>query len=595
MKQTLVDTLLCVICYCCMTLSLIKHEVGPRRRIGAFGRIVQAIENKPISDRLLLRVLFFAILAGLIYAGLSLNNQYLAKTPVNGGIITEGIIGIPRFVNPVLAVTRADQDLSALIYSGLMKIDTTGNLVPDVAESVTVSDDGTTYNVIIRNDVRFHDDTPLTARDVAFTIGLIQNADLKSPLRGNWSGVTVEEIGEYELNIVLDEPYTPFIENLTVGIVPRHIWNDLPVEQIPFSKRNTDPIGSGSFKIHKIIENDSGLIDEYELTRANDTVKLDGIHIRFFQTDTELVTALEKGIITASANIPLAAVKAFSENNDYMVITEPLPRLFAVFYNQNKSPALRDQAVRSALEIMTNRDQLVAETLFGNGVPSASSWSPDNFKVASTSSGSTTDTLAVATEILRGGGWQLSATGQWEKRIDGTLIPLTITIRTANSTLFEQTSAYLKTTWETLGVVVQVERYEQSDLLQSVIRPRDFEALLFGIDMNRSMDLYPFWHSSQREDPGLNIAQYANIEVDRLLAEARTEQSATTSSALYVAANTIITRERPALFLFVPTLTYITTSNIKTAPMTAIGKASERFANSSEWHVAEEDRWPMFR
>jgi peptide/nickel transport system substrate-binding protein len=163
----------------------------------------------------------------------------LLLPPVAGGSITEGIVGIPRFVNPVLAVTRADQDMSALLYSGLMKINEEGVLVPDMAESVTVSDDGRTYNVLVRRDTRFHDDTPLTARDVAFTIGLIQNPDLKSPLRGNWAGVTVEEISEYELNIVLDEPYTPFIENFTVGIIPRHIWSSLPIEQVPFSQRNT--------------------------------------------------------------------------------------------------------------------------------------------------------------------------------------------------------------------------------------------------------------------------------------------------------------------------------------------------------------------
>lgn len=217
-------------------------KISPSSLRHSFGRLIHSIEQKPASDRLILRVLFFGVIGALLWGAFGVNNSYLAATPVPGGTIVEGVVGIPRFVNPVLAVTRADQDMSALLYSGIMKINSDGILVPDLAESVTVSDDGRTYNIVMRRDVRFHDDTPLTARDVAFTVGLIQNPDLKSPLRGNWIGVTVQEISEYELNIVLDEPYIPFIENFTIGIIPRHIWSELPLEQVPFSQRTPNQL-----------------------------------------------------------------------------------------------------------------------------------------------------------------------------------------------------------------------------------------------------------------------------------------------------------------------------------------------------------------
>lgn len=129
-------------------------------------------------------------------------------------------MGTPRFVNPVLAVTRADKDISALVYDGLMRLGAEGTLVPNVAESVTVSEDGLTYNVTLKQNIHFHDGTPLTARDVAFTVLRMQNPVLNSPLRANFDGISVEEIGEYELNFVLPEAYGPFIENLTFGILP---------------------------------------------------------------------------------------------------------------------------------------------------------------------------------------------------------------------------------------------------------------------------------------------------------------------------------------------------------------------------------------
>jgi ABC-type transport system substrate-binding protein len=113
--------------------------------------------------------------------------------------------------------------------------------------------------------------------------------------------------------------------------------------------------------------------------------------------------------------------------------------------------------------------------------------------------------------------------------------------------------------------------------------------------MNRTVDLYPFWHSSQREDPGLNISQYANIEVDNLLSTARTATSTTERDAKVTTAMNIIRNERPAIFLYVPTLTYVVDRDVTVAPMEGLSKPQERFMNIEDWHVAKEDRWPLFR
>jgi peptide/nickel transport system substrate-binding protein len=557
-----------------------------------FGRLIHSIETKPASDRLVLRVLFFAIIGAVLWGVFGVNNSYLAATPVPGGTIVEGVVGIPRFVNPVLAVTRADQDMSALLYSGIMKINSEGILIPDLAESVTVSDDGRTYNIVMRRDARFHDDTPLTARDVAFTIGLIQNPDLKSPLRGNWVGVTLQEISEYEINIVLDEPYTPFIENFTVGIIPRHIWSSLPLEQVPFSQRNTEPVGSGPFKLKKVVRNDAGLIETYELERARDNIKLEALTVRFFQNENDLVTAFTAGELTSTANLPLESL-ALVDTGSYNLIEKPLPRVFGLFFNQNRSVALRDAAVREALEMVLDREALVNAALGGYGEPTSTPLPP-----RSTTTPTTFDAAAAtakATERLTRAGWQKNQNNLWEKRIDGNAVTLSFTIRTANTSLLERTTTSVAEPWRALGIQVDVEAYEQSDLLQAVIRPRDFEILLFGLDMNRAVDLYPFWHSSQREDPGLNIAQYANIEVDSLLATARTSTSSSERDAKATTAMNIISNERPALFLFVPTLTYVVHTDVTVARMEGLSKPQERFMNIENWHVAKEERWPLFR
>ncbi len=581
-----------------MSLRL-RHNKSTK--ISLIGRFVGVIERTHSSDRLILRVLFFSLIASVLWAGITYNNTLVLETPALGGTLVEGILDSPRFVNPALAVTRADQDMTTLVYSGLMKINPEGILVPDLAESVTLSEDGKTYNIRLRKNIRFHDGAPFTARDVVFTIGLIQDADLKSPLYGRWTGVTIDEINEYELNINLEQAYTPFIENFTLGILPRHIWSELPIEQVALSETNREPIGTGPFSIHKVIRDDNNVITSYELKKfsENTTVKLSKVIVRFYINEDALVDALINKEVTSSAGVTVERVNELKERG-YVVTEEPIPRVFAIFFNQNRSPALRDTAVRLALAAATPREDLVSGALSGYGVPMNTPVPDLHVTVESAGQTSVTDAttspaVAEAITILSKGGWVKSNTGAWEKRINGEIEKLSLTLRTANTPVFEKTTEIIARSWRELGVEVEVEQFEQSDLLQAVIRPRDFEALLFGLDMNRAVDLYPFWHSSQREDPGLNIAQYANIEVDRLLGNARVATSTEARDASILAATNIMNREVPAIFLYVPSMVYVSEPELTISAITDISKPSERFMNIPNWHINTDRLWPLFR
>ncbi len=563
-------------------------------------RLFGLLEQITASDRLLIRLAAVAVVVTGILLILSINQDHSDMTPVRGGSITEGVVGTPRFVNPVLALTRADQDMTALIYSGLMKIDENGELANDLAESITISEDGLTYNIILRRDVTFHDAKPLTARDLAYTIRLIQDPDLKSPLRGNWSNVTIEEVGEYELNVILEEAYAPFIENFTVGIMPAHAWSSLPIEQLPFSQLNTEPIGSGPFLLTTAKRDTSGLISNYTLTafRENgDNPNIDTLQFIFFSNEDQLLEALQRENIDTTAYISNERVDQVL-TDDYRLVEEPLPRTFGVFFNQNRSAALRDAGARKALASAIDRTAIIDVALQGHGVPT---WSPTISVAPTLESGdsivdSATGTPATeAIAILKNSGWSKNTAGLWEKQIDKETVTLTIVIRTSNTPLFSALADKIAEQWKAIGVDVTTEQFEQTGLVQSVIRPRDFEALLFGLDMSRSYDLYPFWHSSQQDDPGLNIAQYANVEVDKLLEKARTEQQQQLRLEALQAASAVIMDEDPAVFLFQPNFTYIVAADISTAPMRGLGRPADRFSNIADWHTETDSLWPIFR
>ncbi len=566
-----------------------------------FDRLLSHIEVSTTSDRWLLRVMFFLVVfLGILFL-LEINQRFLTTVPASGGTLTEGIIGIPRFVNPALAITRTDQDIIALLYSGLLRIDETGELVPDLAESVTLAPDGTMYTISLRKDRSFHDGTPITTRDVAFTIELIQNPELKSPLRGNWSDAVVNVIDEYTLTITLREAYTPFIENLTLGIMPHHIWHNLPIEQLPFSQSNTEPIGSGNYALAEVKRDTSGLISSYRMVPHpfdNRDSTLDTISLRFFQTEQPLLTALLDHEVDSTASLGAEYIATLMATEDFNLISSPLPRAFGIFFNQNKSPALRDAAAREALSAAVDRNALVATTLSGFGIPIDDTIIFKEDAVPSDNTATDTEQNLLPQEkaqlILETGGWKKGSTGKWEKRIDATPETLSVVIKTANTDLFTSSVNFVADAWRAIGVDVSVEQYEQTGLVQSVVRGRDFEALLFGIDMSRQQDLYPFWHSSQKDDPGLNVAQYTNINVDRLLEEARIATSSSERARLLDETVQIITKEYPAVFLYAPTINYVVAKDIVTAPFAKLGKPADRFANINTWYARTDSVWPLF-
>ncbi len=579
-----------------------QRTIPPLKKLSLFERYFKMILSLKASDSFLFKsVLLICCIFGALYL-IQLSTAHTVQVATHGGTFSEGIVGTPRFVNPVLAVTKADKDLSTLIYDGLMTLGSDGSLVPSIAESVTVSDDGLTYNVILKKDVRFSDDIPLTARDVAFTVLRIQDPVIGSPLRSSFDGVSIEEVGEYEINFVLPLPYSPFIENLSFGILPEHVWKDANAEEFPFSQHNSEPIGSGPYTVANIERNTSGIPETYIL-KANThyhvrAPQIETIELHFFPSENKLVQGFKEKTIESVAGLDPATIAELNlDPATHHLERIPLPRTFAVFFNENKTPALRDLSARKALNRAINKHELVKNVLGGYG-NALSSPVPPGFGISipiSTSTDTSVPDLDAARDILKKGGWKLNTETQvWEKTIDGNKTPLTFSLATVGNSTFEATAEYLRSTWEQLGVPVTVKQFEQSDLTQSIIRPRDYQALLFGTQLGRSLDYFSFWHSSQRNDPGLNVALYANITTDSILSEMRRNISASSRSEATIKFANELDSETPAIFLYAPELLYVFPNEVTGATFMGVGDAQERFAGVYNWYIKTESVWPFF-
>lgn len=555
------------------------------RYIGVLDRLNTRVRALSSGDRFI-----FTLLAGLVIltsiGGLfSLEQSLLVEVPTYGGTLREGAIGSPQFVNPLLATSDADRDVSALVYAGLMGLSDTGELVPVLASDYAVSDDGKIYTFTLRNDATFSDGVPVTAADVVFTVKKAQDPGLKSHEYANWTGVVVAAEGDRIVHFTLSKPYAPFLSLMTLGILPAHLWQNVSNTEFPFSALETSPVGAGPFKIAKATRNASGLIQTLTLVANSNFVLgrpyLDSIRFSFYPNANDLVNAIDSGSVESAYGFA-------SEDT----LTAPYARVFGVFWNANENKVYTRPEVRKALSVAINRDALIRDTLDGYATPIMGPVPPGQGVVQIPVPAG--DSLAEAARILEEGGWEYDGDARAWRYGETEQELRVVTIRTSNVPELKSVAVAVKAAWERLGIAVDIELYEPGDLSQNVIRPRRYEALLYGMVIGRDQDLYAFWSSQERNDPGLNIALYANKNVDALLEETRTTADEETRLADLQEIEDTISADYPAAFLYAPSFVYTVPEDLRGVMLPQIITPADRFATVAHWYRMTDRVWPFF-
>ena len=544
------------------------------------------------------RIIFYTLIIIAAIAGLillyTINDKITFEVPAHGGEIREGIVGFPRFINPVLAVSDADKDLVALVYSGLMKAHPEKGLIPDLAESLDISEDGLTYTFTLRGDALFHDGTSVTADDVIFTINRTQDGIIKSPQRPNWDGIVVSKVDDKTVSFTLAQPYAPFIENTTLGILPKHIWGAIDSEQFSVSPLNTEPIGSGPYTIKNIKRDSAGIPSSYILESFSQYTLgepyIAELILSFYSNEEMLLESLSKKEIQSVNSINPAFASGLSEEG-FMIETQPLSRIFAIFFNQNNVSALTSTAVRDALNVAIDKERIVEEVLLGYG-HIIDSPLPAGILKNPAQSDPVENRIEEARSLLSSAGWDYNAETGFVEKDD---LPLSFSISTSNAPELKQAAQVIASMWQEVGVNVEVKVFDIGILNQEVIRPREYEGLLFGQVLGRDLDLYAFWHSSQRNDPGLNIALYANIQSDALLQKLRETRNAQDRQRIYEEFKVEIDNDIPAVFLYSPDFIYVIPDTIQGFSFGTITVPAQRFISVHEWYIHTEKVWEIFR
>jgi peptide/nickel transport system substrate-binding protein len=533
------------------------------------------------------RVVFFAALglcaastAALAAATLE---RKTTEIPAHGGDYVEGVVGQPSYVNPVLAATDVDKGLVRLVFSN----------IPSLAEKVEMQSDRRTWDVRLKENLFWHDGKKLTSDDVLFTIQKIQDPESRSPLALSWQGITARRVSELELNIHLPSPYALFAHNLkNLYVLPKHLFTDIPPANWRLSEYNLKPVGSGPYRFESLTQQPDGFVSAYELRAWSPPLRppanmaggapggvpnIARFSMRFFRNMDEVLKSFNAGRIDGFAGGDATALRGI--RRPYALHTFTTPSYYAAFMNPTHNAALKDPVVRTVLREAAREVPLVGNVLGGHGIPQEG---PLPGTVPATSTVSAPD-LA---QKLDAAGWKLTTStparvkhqGKASTTLEAALIVPELPFLIA-------TGEALRDAWRALGMSITLVPMHPEDILSAVIKNRDYDILLFGNVANPAEDLYPFWHSSQRFYPGLNISLFNNKKADVLLEAIREEVDASTRREKLNALAALIEREAPAAFLYSPQYLFVTAKNVEGVESRYIENPPDRFSNVASWYV----------
>jgi ABC-type transport system substrate-binding protein len=634
------------------------------------------------------------LLLGLSSLAFLCSSLYLKNTEIKiaqGGTHIEGVIGSPRYINPIYAqADDVDRDLTELIYSGLMKHNKEGEIIADLAESYKIIEEGKIFEFHLKENLFWSDKNPLTVDDIIFTIKSIQNPSLKSPIRASWFGVKTEKISDLVVRFELRNPSAVFLENCTLKILPKHIWENISEKNFYLSAYNLRPIGSGPYKIKEINQDKEGNIKSLELTLNpyyyKNSPHIPKIIFSFFDNKQDLISAFNSGQIKG-LSVNSSEKKELLKNNDFSEYQPLLPRYFAVFFNSKIS-----KEIKQALNYGTDKEEIISQVLLGQGtridspiMPDAYQWleSPlkiyefdlekakqildkegflktenglrqkaikkepsfqfkNNLQVGSRGSevqelqkclsnpltggpdiypekeitgyfGEKTKAAVIRfqekykEEILQpygltsGNGIVRKSTRAQLNQLcapsseETTVLSFTLTTFESSDTgqpILTKTANLLKKQWELLGFEIKIEVIEEKSIfLEEIIRLRDYEMVLFGNALGSSLDPFPFWHSSQVKDPGLNLAEYENKKADSLLELARQTLDEKERKEALEKFQNILIEDAPAVFLYSPDYLYLISKEIKGFSNQVIIDPSKRFSNIEDWYIKTKRAW----
>jgi len=526
------------------------------------------------------KIIFFLFYLSLISLLGILASFYFKNSevqPAYGGIYKEGLVGQPKFINPLLANNDIDLTISGLIFSSLFKYDENNELQADLAKTLPSEINENNKTICLKPNLLWHDGEKLTASDLVFTLGLIKKMGSKS--------LFFEKLKNAQFSII-DENCFSFqnveLSDLCFGILPRHIWQTLETTEISQSLRNLKPIGSGPFQFVSFEGNGKDGIKNYKLEQNKNYYKqvpyIKQIIFKFYQNFGQAVQALEKKEINGLGCVPQNFKEKLVKLKEIKYYSLSLPYYVAAFFNLDNS-LLKDKDTRRALALLTPKQKILSAILGRDGLIMDGPFLPTS-KLINRNIKKYEYNPQLAQEILKNAGWEKNEKGFLEK--NGRILELSLT--TVKKTDFNKIAALLQQSWQKANIKIKLVSIP-AEQIQEVIKTRNFQIFLYGVLLKADFNPYFFWHSSQKIFPGLNLTGFNNRRVDELLEKAYYLDDANMQKKYYDEFQEIIATNIPAIFLYKSAYGYFVDKKIKGITIPQIDHPKDRFRNIENWYI----------
>ena len=539
----------------------------------------------------ILVVFITLIVVGVLLLSQEPTLQPLLPQPTSGGVYTEALIGSMGRLNPLLDMNNTpDRDVDRLIYSGLIRFDARGLPQPDLAESWGTSQDGTIYNFSIRPNAVWHDGVAVTSDDIVFSLDLIKNGTSFYPqdIKDLWSEVEIKRLNDKMLQFRLPEPFAPFLDYLTFGVLPKHILGSVPVDQILNADFNLKPVGSGPYMLdHLIVEN--GQITGVVLTAFENYYGrkpyIRQVVFRYYSTAPAALEAYQRDEVLGISQVaPEILPDALAEPN-MSVFTSRLPVLSLIYLNLNNPevPFFQEVNVRKALMMGLNRQWIVDDLLHGQAILADGPILPGSWAYYEGIGHIIYDPeTAVAT--FKSEGYTIPVEGGDVRAKEGE--QLAFTLLYPNDELHAAMAQIAQQNWAAIGVKVDLLALSYDQLVNDYLTPRRYQAALVDLNLTRSPDPdpYPFWHQSEATG-GQNYAQWENHTASEYLEQARVTTDFTVRERLYRNFQVVFAKELPSLPLYNPVYSYGVDAQIRGVQVAPLFDTSDRLANITDWYL----------
>ncbi len=539
------------------------------------------------KEKTILLLLTAVAITTLLWTVKNLYHAITLPAPGFGGSFTEGFLGQPTYLNPVLAFSENDLSINRLIYSGLYKYDNQGNLTPDLAEGMPqISEDQKQYTIKIKNNIFWHSGRKLTANDIIFTLLSIKDAETKSFLKPTWSTTQVEKLDDFTVKFTTKEVSGPFLHNLTLPILPKYNWSKIPASAFASSELNLKAIGTGPYKILEIKKLASGKIQSLTLQAYTKyhggRAKINHWIIKFYDQPTDLVNALHSGDIQGFGYMPFSEdVKLEGNQDEISVLSLPVPQFQALFFNF-KNPNLVDRKIRLALKALISQTDIINSAWLKQAKPVNSLF---NFYLNQPNPTSPLEPNSdLAKKYLESAGFKQDPTTQeWVKNNK----PLEFKMFTNDFSPNSQTAEMLAQNFKNFGIKITLTILPTKQLNENHIKPRNFDLLVYGQKLGADPDPFAFWHSSQKNYPGLNLSGFEDTEADKLLTAGHATTNQNLRQEKYAQLDELFNEKISTVYLAQAQYLYVTNNNLKGLILNKLFEPSQKYFDIPNWYLSE--------